>query len=272
LAELLPNLPISSVGSFSTLFSPDGSSKERTTEMRCPGQDKRYWSGGAIFEVPCPKCGADVEIFQDESSGRCTKCKHKFKNPKRDLKCAEWCAYAEECLGYAPKKTASQDALSHNLGEGALASRLLQAAKDSLAGEQEKITRALVVFQHARALAAVEGGDSRVIMAAAVLMEVGRCEEGKDGPEDLMAVTKILREMGLDAGTVDNVCEIIDNWRAGRPLDSIEFKVVSDSQAMARFMPCEGTDGPNPKHLEELIGEQLVTDAAKQRTRKLFQL
>ena len=129
--------------------------------MRCPGQDKRYWSGAVIFEVPCPKCGVEVEIFQDESSGRCTGCGHKFTNPKRDLSCAEWCAYAEECLGYAPNRRSTDEATSHNLGEGALAGHLLQAAKDSLADKPPAITRTMVAFQHARALAAERQASAR---------------------------------------------------------------------------------------------------------------
>ena len=60
----------------------------------------RYWTGDAAFEVPCPKCGTTVEIFKDESSGRCPKCRHRFKNPRTDFRCAEWCEHAAECLGF----------------------------------------------------------------------------------------------------------------------------------------------------------------------------
>ena len=86
--------------------------------MRCPGQDMRYWQGDAAFEVPCPKCGRSVELFKDESSARCTQCGHRFRNPRLNLQCAEWCAHAKECLGFLldGRETA-------NLGGGALAGR-----------------------------------------------------------------------------------------------------------------------------------------------------
>ena len=67
--------------------------------MRCPGQDTRFWKPGAIFEVPCPKCGRMVEFFKDESTRRCKQCGHKIINPKMDFGCAAYCKYAAQCLG-----------------------------------------------------------------------------------------------------------------------------------------------------------------------------
>ena len=66
--------------------------------MKCPGQDKRYWTDEDVFEVPCPACGALVEFFRTDTTRRCHKCKYRFKNPELDLGCAEWCAYAKQCL------------------------------------------------------------------------------------------------------------------------------------------------------------------------------
>ena len=67
--------------------------------MKCPGQDTRNWKPGDIFEVPCPRCGAAIEFFKDETRRRCRSCKAMVPNPKLDLGCAEWCAYADECVG-----------------------------------------------------------------------------------------------------------------------------------------------------------------------------
>ena len=70
--------------------------------MKCPGQDRRYWKGGAVFEVPCPECGYTVEIFKDESAGRCRHCGHRFLSPGTDFGCAQWCSLSNECLGIDP--------------------------------------------------------------------------------------------------------------------------------------------------------------------------
>ncbi|MCK5578663.1 MAG: hypothetical protein KAI63_03970 [Planctomycetes bacterium] len=67
--------------------------------MQCPGQDKAFWKPEDIFEVKCPKCQAMVEFWKDDVFRRCKKCQHRFRNPKLDLGCAEWCKFAKYCLG-----------------------------------------------------------------------------------------------------------------------------------------------------------------------------
>jgi len=66
--------------------------------MRCPGQDPQNWKPDDVFEVPCPKCGAKVEFFKDDGTRACPACRHRFRNPRLDLGCAEWCPYADKCL------------------------------------------------------------------------------------------------------------------------------------------------------------------------------
>ena len=67
-------------------------------QMKCPGQDTRYWKPGDIFAAECPKCGAEIEFFKDDTRRRCAWCGHMFYNPKIELGCAEWCQYAEKCV------------------------------------------------------------------------------------------------------------------------------------------------------------------------------
>jgi endogenous inhibitor of DNA gyrase (YacG/DUF329 family) len=61
-----------------------------------------YWSRDAIYDVPCPSCGKAVEFFKDDAIRRCRHCGYRFRNPHLDLGCAEWCPYAEQCLGQLP--------------------------------------------------------------------------------------------------------------------------------------------------------------------------
>ena len=67
--------------------------------MKCPGQDSRNWKPEDVFEVSCPACGASVELFRTDTVRRCYKCAFRFKNPRLDLSCAQWCAFATQCLG-----------------------------------------------------------------------------------------------------------------------------------------------------------------------------
>jgi DNA-directed RNA polymerase subunit RPC12/RpoP len=64
-------------------------------EGRCPGRDIGKLTA-AVYK--CPNCGAEVEIFSDESKFKCRKCGtmvFKEKTPS----CIEWCASAKQCLG-----------------------------------------------------------------------------------------------------------------------------------------------------------------------------
>ncbi len=66
---------------------------------KCPGQDMRYWTADDVYEENCPNCGEPVEFFKTDIRLRCPNCKNKMANPRFDMGCALYCAYAEQCLG-----------------------------------------------------------------------------------------------------------------------------------------------------------------------------
>jgi len=298
--------------------------------MRCPGQDWSYWTGEVAFEAPCPKCDAAVEFFKDETSGRCPKCGHRFRNPRFSFDCAQWCSFAEECLGFVPDRQEASDP-----GQGALAGRLIRAIKDEFDSDQARIARALMVFRQASELLSKEGGDPRIIVAAALLLEIGTDRPrhvggsadvvagsadvvaGSDdvvaGSDDVVAglltephsgvrdprrtrglltephsgvrdprltrppgetpatakARQILEDVGLDHDTTDCVCHVLDSRRMGKQLDTIEFRVVSDSEFLAKLAAAKNAGG-NPDRLLELAEGRLKTESGKQRARRLL--
>lgn len=72
--------------------------------MRCPGLDLRYWKIDDIYEINCPICGRQNEIWKDDMFVVCAKCRTKIKNPRLNLSCADWCDAAEDCPGVKFKK------------------------------------------------------------------------------------------------------------------------------------------------------------------------
>jgi len=72
--------------------------------VRCPGQDQRFWQPGDVFEVQCAQCGTSVEFFKDEPKLKCRNCGSIVVNPKINLGCAQWCLYADQCLGVLPAR------------------------------------------------------------------------------------------------------------------------------------------------------------------------
>jgi hypothetical protein len=207
--------------------------------MRCPGQDRRYWTEDAVFEVPCPRCGASVELFKDESSRRCTSCGAKVRNPRISFDCAQWCAYAEECLGFVPEREGRPDP-----GQGALASRLIRAIKDDPQADQDRIARALAVFQHARTLLVDRRGDPRVVLAAALLSGFLAEEHESGAPsaaeaagqaDGLAEAKRILQAVDVDYDVTASVYRILETYRTGGELDTMEFRMVRDACTRAKL-------------------------------------
>lgn len=64
-------------------------------KQKCPGQDFRNLR---VQIYKCPSCGADVEIFSNETKVKCHKCGTMAYKDKLSS-CIEWCASARECLG-----------------------------------------------------------------------------------------------------------------------------------------------------------------------------
>jgi len=66
---------------------------------RCPGQSPRSWKASDVTEFACPSCGKPVEFWKDEPMRACPGCGCDVRNPKMSLGCAEWCKFADKCMG-----------------------------------------------------------------------------------------------------------------------------------------------------------------------------
>jgi hypothetical protein len=132
-------------------------------QMKCPGQDTRFWKPGDIFVAECPKCGAEIEFFKDDTRRRCVWCGHLFYNPKIDLGCAEWCQYAEKCV---------PDLIKEKQAAQTFKELLAARVKAHLKGDPAawELTEKGVKF--AQELLKAEGGDPKVVLAAILLHRV----------------------------------------------------------------------------------------------------
>jgi len=242
--------------------------------MKCPGQDMRNWTGDVVSETPCPACGVAVEFFKDEGSRRCSSCGHRFGNPNKDLSCAEWCEHAEECLGHAPERKERPSATG---GEGPLASALIREMKAVFRRDQKRIGHALAVYAHAKGLVRKEGGDPRVVLAAAVLHDIGILEAERkhdsaagryqemEGPP---IARKIMEDIGLDAEVIEHVCRIIGSHHSAKDIDTVEFRILWDSDWLVNLRDEHPGAGPDEMtgHVERIF----KTKAGMAKARKLF--
>ncbi|MFZ5450026.1 MAG: hypothetical protein ACOZFS_15460 [Thermodesulfobacteriota bacterium] len=164
-------------------------------QMKCPGQDTRFWKPDDIFVAECPKCGAEIEFFKDDARRRCAWCGHMFYNPKIELGCAEWCQYAEKCV---PDLVRAKKA-AQNFKE-----LLSEMVKSHLKEDQVAWERTFEGVKFAQDLLKAEGGDPKVVLAAVLLHRVapGKAQEFlaelETEPEITEAILELLAGKGAE--------------------------------------------------------------------------
>jgi hypothetical protein len=168
-------------------------------QMKCPGQDTRYWKPDDIFVAECPKCGAEIEFFKDDARRRCAWCGHMFYNPKIELGCAEWCQYAEKCVpDLVRAKKAAQN----------FKDLLSEMVKSYLAKDPAAWDQTARGVQYAQDLLKAEGGDPKVVLAAVLLHRV-----------DPVTALEFLSELETEPEIADAVLALVEGRGEARDLN-----------------------------------------------------
>jgi HD superfamily phosphodiesterase len=198
--------------------------------VRCPGQDQRFWKPQDIFEVDCSKCGKPVEFFKDEPQLKCRRCGHIVINPKIDLGCAEWCQYAEQCLGV---RFSSMTIIRQ---------KLIDEMKKIFGPDKQRIDYVLAVLDYAERIQSIEGGDPLVVKAVAILHDIGiQGAERKDNSstgkyqenESSSIAEEILKRHDIPRETIERICKIIAYHHSVKNIDTIELRILWDANRLA---------------------------------------
>ena len=233
--------------------------------VRCPGQDQRFWKPQDIFEVDCTKCGQSVEFFKDEPQLKCRRCGHTVINPKIDLGCAEWCQYAEQCLGVRFSSLTI------------IRQKLIDEMKKVFSSDEQTIEHALVVLDYAELIHAVEGGDPLVVKAAAILLDTGiHGAEQKDNSstekdqeiESSSIVEDILKRHNIPRETVEHICETIANLHNTKGIDTTEFRILWDANRLVDIP--ELYRGADRKQQADIIDKTFRTHEGRRMATELF--
>jgi hypothetical protein len=160
-------------------------------QIKCPGQDTRHWKSGDIFTVECPKCGAEIEFFKDDTRRRCAWCGHLFYNPKIAMGCAEWCQYADKCVPDLFKEKQAMQSFKERLKERVLA---LAAGEPDMAAQLDK------GLALATDLLKAEGGDPKVVFAAVLLQKA-----------DLDQAGTLLAELATEPEIAQSILEVLES-------------------------------------------------------------
>lgn len=221
---------------------------------KCPGQDTQFWTPEDLYEVPCPICSAGVEFFKDDVIRRCGNCGHLFRNPRLDLACAEWCAYADQCVPQLKK------ALEGEEEGGTVKERLLKAVREDLNAGMGQTRLAVAMVDLVRELMgpSVEA-DSRVVVAAAALAPLA-----EENPQ----FEPLLDDLGFDGGSITHVGRILRALREGLEPNEPEFDLIHDARLLsqARVELDRGSAGK----AELLLANRMRTEAAAEKAQALL--
>jgi len=233
--------------------------------MKCPGQDTRYWKPDSITESKCPKCGHLVEFFKDDPKRKCDKCGHLFVNPNMDFGCAAYCEHAEQCLGTLPTEALAQR-------ENLLKDRVAIEMKKYFKRDFKRIGHASRVARYAERIGKAEGGNMAVIMCSAYLHDIGIHEAEKkykstapkhqelEGPP---IARSILTELGADMKLIEEVCDIIGHHHHPREEETLNFKVLYDSDLIVNLEELNKKKPLSKEKLTGIIEKSIFTEHGK---------
>jgi Zn ribbon nucleic-acid-binding protein len=211
--------------------------------MKCPGQDMKYWKEDAIFEANCPKCGTAIEFYKDDTTRKCSKCEHRFVNPKMDFGCASYCQFAEQCLGTMPEEFMGtrQDLLKD---------KVAVAMKRYYQTDFKSIRQATTAANHAENIGKAEGGNLAVILCAVYLHGTG-----------LDHAQSILHTVGASEPLIMEICGLLENQKNLPEEASLEAKIIHDALTLQQLQDLL-RNNPNDSAASPQSTPKLFTEAA----------
>jgi CRISPR/Cas system-associated endonuclease Cas3-HD len=241
--------------------------------MQCPGQDSRFWGLDAIFDMPCPQCGQEVEFFKDEPTRTCKGCGLKIVNPKMDFGCASYCQFAEQCVGDLPPELLAQR-------KDLFKDRVAIEMKRYFQYDFKRIGHATKVARYAERLVKDEKGDPAVVLPAAYLHDIGIIEaERRHGSteahahheqEGLAVARQILGRLKAPEKLIEAVCAIIDHHHHPGPEETVNFKVVYDADLIVNLEEKQKEEPLEREDLNTLIDRDFLTEGGRALARSVL--
>ncbi len=184
---------------------------------KCPGQDMRYWTADDVHEEKCPQCGEMIEFFKTDIRLRCRSCKTRVANPRFNMGCAQWCAYAEQCIGPGARGLQAKSLRM-----------ILEDELERLAKElPEKVKAVKETIKKAEKSCENEQIDLLPVIAAIVILFLRKENLISDADEYL---AQLDREQELPQKAVKQTRAILGSILEERPADGIdsEVKIVEE--------------------------------------------
>jgi HD superfamily phosphodiesterase len=155
--------------------------------------------------------------------------------------------------------------------------KLINQMKKSFGDDQKRIEHALAVLDYSEQIQNVEGGDSLVVKAAAILHDIGIHEaEHKYGSsagkyqeiEGPPIAKGILEKYDIPVEAIEHICKIIANHHSANEIDSIELRIVWDADQIVNLT--EHSRGASNARLEKIIDKNFKTGEGRRIASELF--
>ena len=159
----------------------------------------------------------------------------------------------------------------------ALTDRLIESMKERFGNDRKRIDHALSVLAYAQKILSEEDGDPTVVIAAAILHDIGIREAerihgssaGKyqeiEGPPIARAV---MEQIGLEDSVIGHVCRIVGSHHSARDIDTPEFRIIWDADWLVN-LPDEYALGDREK-VRGLIERIFRTETGKKIAYRLY--
>jgi hypothetical protein len=158
-----------------------------------------------------------------------------------------------------------------------LMTKLTNAMKETFGSDEKRIGHALSVLKHALTISGSEGGDMAVVIASALLHDIGIHEaERKHGSsagkyqeiEGPPIARKIMENLGLEQSVIDHVCRIVGSHHSARDIDTLEFRIIWDADWLVNI-PDE-FDLTDRNVLKERIDKIFKTETGKREAERIY--
>ncbi|MDP6439725.1 MAG: HD domain-containing protein [Candidatus Brocadiia bacterium] len=238
-------------------------------EIKCPGQDDRFWDADAIAELDCPDCGQSMEFWPDEVLRKCRGCGRRLSNPKFNMGCLEWCRYATQCLD---RIRGAKDAAARPVRE-----ELQEIVRGIFAGDDHRIEHAERVLELSEQIGRAEGADPLVLVPAALLHDIGLAGTEVDsdtpavrahGPRGAERAAEVLRELSFPKRVVDEVAGIIAHHHDSGAMEGASARSLCDADLIVNLRELPRDEALRRLKQEALtergvlVGESYLADRA----------
>jgi HD superfamily phosphodiesterase len=155
--------------------------------------------------------------------------------------------------------------------------RVRAAMEHSFGDDQKRIEHALQVCRYAEELLTFIDADPVLTLTSAYLHDIGIHEaERKHGSsagnwqelEGPPVAVAILTELDADLAFITRVAEIVGKHHTARAVDSPEFRILWDADALVNF--AEVLSSRSAEQVESILRKHMVTEPGLQMARQLF--